>query len=158
MNAELEQYFKIDPDTPRKRGKGASEWNEKRRKEKIDSQVHMKTIDPDIVKEWVESFLLQIGVETGNRIANKGDFLWIKFTKDNFVGVVAAGCDFNFSYKNRSGKYLKEVGKEWNENLLLVFPISKYPEGKTRGDIERAVGNYLIKKKVPIIDFYSHNY
>lgn len=32
------------------------------------------------------------------------------------------------------------------------------PEGLQRGDIERGVGNYLISKNVPILDFYSHNY
>lgn len=158
MDVKFEEYFKPHVDTPRKRGKGASIQNDKLRKEESERQSSLEPVEPEKVKIMVENFLLQIGVETGHSISNIGDFIWIKFTKDNFVGVVAAGCDFNFSYKNRSGEYVKHNKKEWNKDLFLVFPISKYPEGKTRGEIERTVGNYLADNKVPIIDFFSHNY
>lgn len=41
---------------------------------------------------------------------------------------------------------------------MLIFPLSSIPQKYPINKIERGIGNYLISKKVPIIDFYSHNY
>lgn len=107
-----------------------------------------------------------------------------KFTKDGYVGVVATSDDINFDVPNSSSDYDKKhkvyntylkkwedkwvynssgiiihkLGKQWDESFVLIFPLKNIPQGYGRGDVERAVGNLLIEKGVPILDFYSHIY
>lgn len=155
----MEKYFRFNPNTPRKKsGQNASAKNDEVRARKAEEQVKLPSRSPDEVQKIVEKFFQAVGVKIGFKIKKRTDFIWLKFTKDNYLGVVAAGYDFNFSKTNRSGKYVKSVGKEWNEELIIVFPISEYPDGRTRSDIERALGNYIIDQNIPIIDFFSHNY
>lgn len=87
------------------------------------------------------------------------DIVWMKFTQKGHLGVVGKGVDINYNYSNTSGKFVKMVKDVWNENIVLIFPLT--PEILNEYDnseIELAVGNYLIYKQVPIIDYYSHNY
>lgn len=112
------------------------------------------------------------------------DIVWIKFTEDGFVGVVATSNDINFNippnasvYDNKILKYngytkkdelvwkynssgilVHKLKKKWNESLVLVFPLKELSENCTysRHEIEMAIGNYLIEQQVPIIDYYSH--
>jgi hypothetical protein len=86
------------------------------------------------------------------------DIVWMKFTKDDVLGVVAASFDINFSYNNTSGIIINHLKKEWDESKVLIFPLQNIPLGLIKGDIERGIGNYLQDKKVPILDFYSHKY
>ena len=87
------------------------------------------------------------------------DIVWIKFTTDGHVGVVAKSFDINFDYTTTSGKLVKKVNHEWNTSFVLLFPLTHDILNQyTKESIETAIGNYLIEKKVPIIDFYSHNY
>lgn len=91
---------------------------------------------------------------------DKKDIVWMKFTIDGYLGVVAATDDMNFSYTNTSGKIIRSLGKNWDENLLMVFPLVKSPWNRNilnRHLIESGIGNYLIFKNIPILDFYSHN-
>lgn len=109
----------------------------------------------------------------GNR--NYKPLIWLKFTTDGYLGVVAAGFDFNFNMNYTSGKILKAVGKEWDKSKLVVIPLSekmlnkaknKYTKTNKKNEnriirnvIERELGEYLIKeKKVIILDYYSHLY
>lgn len=74
----------------------------------------------------IESIIVElfdnIGVEIRHSINNKGDFIWIKFTIDGYVGDVASGCDFNFSVNNTSGRLVHDYDKSWDEKKILVFP------------------------------------
>lgn len=85
------------------------------------------------------------------------DIIWLKFSTDGYLGVVAEGFDINFRYDNTSGKLLRVANKQWDESFVLIVPISR-KIAKKRKDIETAIGNYLIGKGVPIIDYFSHNY
>lgn len=88
------------------------------------------------------------------------DIVWLKFTTDGYLGVVADSFDVNFSYDNTSGRLLKKLipNKEWDSSFVVIFPITPImKQEKTRKMIETGIGNYLLSKKVPIIDFYSHN-
>lgn len=58
---------------------------------------------------------------------------------------------------NSSGILVHQLNKEWDDSFVLVFPLVDIPSCY-KGDIERAIGNYLIDNEVPIIDFFSHNY
>lgn len=90
-----------------------------------------------------------------NKLKDKRDIVWMKFTTDRYVGVVATGADVNFNMDNTSGKIIKALGKQWNDKYVLIFPLTniKY----NRQLIESGIGNYLISKEVPILDYYSHN-
>lgn len=103
------------------------------------------------------------------------DIVWMKFTSDGYLGVVATSNDINFdipknktdyglkrgkawSY-NTSGILVHSIGKEWDTSFVLIFPLPSIPKPYNREDIERAIGNYLTKcKNVPVIDYYSHIY
>lgn len=48
---------------------------------------------------------------------------------------------------------------EWDDSEVLIFSLNDIRDRElNRSDIESGIGNYLISKGVPILDFYSHNY
>jgi len=88
------------------------------------------------------------------------DVVWMKFTEDGYLGVVADSFDINFRYENSSGTLIRVNDKEkkWNESCVVIFPITEdLLMYKTRKEIETGVGNYLESKGVPVIDYFSHN-
>ena len=92
-------------------------------------------------------------------LSHSKNILWFKFTEDGYLGVVARGQDIGFNYNNFPGQCINNVSKSWDKSFVFVFPLTKDILGSRDPDeIENAVGNYLIAKGVPIIDFYSHNY
>lgn len=117
-------------------------------------------------------------------LTDERDLVWLKFTADGYLGVVAASNDINFDIPesqadynlkktvldpytgleksvwahNTSGIIVHTLGKKWDTSFVLLFPLPNMPKGLDRSKAERAVGNYLIAKGVPILDFYSHNY
>jgi hypothetical protein len=114
-------------------------------------------------------------IQKDYNLSDKRDIIWMKFTKDGYLGVVAVSNDINFDIPkekkdynekrsknkwkyNTAGILVHQLNKSWDDTFVLVFPLANIPDKYKRGDIERAVGNYLIDKNVPIIDFYSHNY
>ena len=107
------------------------------------------------------------------RLADERDIVWMKFTKDNYLGVVADSNDINFDIPNdrnmydekrenglwkynSSGILIHYLGKEWDSSFVLICPIIKFPEGKNRHFIEKSIGDFLIEKSIPILDYYSH--
>lgn len=87
------------------------------------------------------------------------NIVWLKFTTSGHLGVVAKGMDINFSYDSQSGECVKAANESWDNSFVFIFPLTNdILESRNTGDIERGIGNYLIAKGVPIIDFYSHNY
>lgn len=92
-------------------------------------------------------------------LSHTKNIVWLKFTQKGYLGVVAKGMDINFLNDNTSGKLVNAVKDKWDESFVLIFPLTDFILYKRdAGEIERAIGNYLISKGVPIIDFYSHNY
>lgn len=58
-----------------------------------------------------------------------------------------------------SSVLVEEAGEAWNKSFVMIFPMTPEILGnRTVDDLELGIGNYLIDRKVPIIDFYSHNY
>lgn len=95
------------------------------------------------------------------------DLLWFKFTKKGHLAVVACSCDINWKEDSSCGILVKEVGDEFDESFVFVFPLTQQmirsknnPNSDERkytvSELECAVGNYLYSKGVPIIDYYSH--
>lgn len=137
-------------------------------------QLEMKAIEnPKFNPQEVN--YLEIKKEYGTR--NVKDIVWMKFTKEGYLGVVAVSDDINFNIPskkithkvdkeklgisekvNTSGTLVRYVDKEWDDSMVLVFPLVNIPEAWERSDIERIIGNYLLEKDVAIIDFYSHRF
>lgn len=90
-------------------------------------------------------------------LSDKGDIVWLKFTKDGYLGVVASSNDINFSDGNTSGKILKFLGKKWNKDIVVIIPLKFEDDILNRQLVESGIGNYLISKDVPILDYFSHN-
>lgn len=92
-------------------------------------------------------------------LSSENSIVWIKFTKKGSVGVVAKSFDINWNKNNSSYILVNEVGDSWDESIVFIFPITQQILEKkfNLGEIELMVGNYLIEKNIPIIDFYSHN-
>lgn len=111
------------------------------------------------------------------------DIVWLKFTTDGYLGVVAVSNDINFQIPtnkndydllenpsreynkinnhyvyNSSGILVHHIGKKWDKSFVLIIHLPNIPNEYSRHDIEKAIGNYLIEQQVPIIDFYSHLY
>lgn len=92
------------------------------------------------------------------RLNDKRDIIWMKFTQSGYLGVVAMGCDINLNYDNSSGIIINYLGEEWNEEFILIFPLPDIESPLTRSLIECGVGDYLISKGIPILDYFSHRY
>lgn len=126
-------------------------------------------------KEFFEENLYN-EIKEKYKLKDERDIVWMKFTKDGFLGVVATSSDINFQIPNDSKEYKekKENGKwkyntsgiiihflekKWDESFVLISPLPNISEKLlNRGDVERGIGNFLIKNEVPILDFYSHRY
>ena len=191
MNEILEEYLKrISALT----GKDSSVYyGSDVRFKKAREQAEMKPVKVDEIIKLINEFLKKVGMEEiDNPIVEKDclerllngdysfiiekytlkderDIVWLKFTKDGYVGVVATSSDINFKYPKSKEDYTKEkcntsgiivhsLDKEWNKEFVLVFPLINIPKGYKRGDTETAIGNVLIEKGIPILDYYSHIY
>lgn len=103
--------------------------------------------------EKLSGIYIKVKEETGD----KNNLIWIKFTMDGYLGVVATSADVNFNMHNNCGRIIEHVRKKWDERFVLIFPLKKIPKNLNRQLIESGIGNYLISKNVPILDFCSHN-
>lgn len=209
MNVELEKYLYKIPENAywinkqgnrccqSVHGKSYVRYNEAKK------QAESKATDKETIIKYTLDYLNRVGIKTtGNpkyenpkridydkiqeefQLNDRGDLVWMKFTKDGYLGVVAVSDDVNFdmpedcseydktqivynSYKKRTEKdwvhnsagiIVHKLGKEWDEAFVLIFPLRELPDDYTRSDVETAIGNMLIEKNVPILDFYSHMY
>lgn len=113
-------------------------------------------------------------IKEKNQLNDSRDIVWIKFTKSGYAGIVAVSSDINFDIpesikeydqkredgkwlRNSSGIIIHKLKQEWDESFVLIFPLQDMGKYQ-RHDIEKAVGNYLIEQKVPLLDYYSHLY
>lgn len=149
--------------------------------EKAKEQNILPKVSREQIIEHVNDFLISIGMEKVSeprikpmkrekrRIEygkinneNREDIVWIKFSNNNRISVIGTGCDISFSdyAKNNTtaGLINQSLGLEWDESEILIFPLYNIKYELNRSDIESGIGNYLISKGVPILDFYSHNY
>ena len=101
------------------------------------------------------------------KLERVSDILWFKFTDKGHLAVVASTCDINWNDKSTCGVLVNEVKEKFDDSFVFVFPLTQhmirtkaepnsYYRKYSSADLELAVGNYLITKGVPIIDYYSH--
>lgn len=149
------------------------------RKNKANSEADKAPVSFDTIQKYIVEFLQLMGkkeeivivdgidvlmtvnyelIRRQFELTKPSDIIWMRFTKDGYLGVVASSNDINFDYNTNSGKIIKSIGKEWNENRIIVVPIKGIRERSERLLIEKTLGNFLAYgKSVPILDFYSHN-
>jgi len=147
------------------------------------SALEISTTDP--VEAKIEGEKLREAVESPNSFyawlkkarghKDERDIVFMQFANCGRLAIVANSTDIGFpklvepkgrytqyDYKKlKNGCYISEIilhylEKEWDESFVLVFPILELPEGMSSHKIERSIGNYLISKEVPILDYYSH--
>lgn len=201
MDNEMKRFFCNHPDSPLYTDSRSSVHKETYRLDKAKEQASLPPAKVETIIAHVNDFLKAIGADTVElpiihqpmridyeqikddyALKDKRDIVWMKFTADGYLGVVATSDDINFdiplsssdynrgwwSYRNNqkykwnwkhntSGILVHQLGKEWDTSFVLVFPLGNIPAGYERWEVERAIGNYLIDKGIPIIDFYSHN-
>ena len=102
-------------------------------------------------------------IQKNSGITRKEDIVWIKFNNSGCISVIGVGCDIYFTEKAKNetsaGKINQYLGEVWDDKEVLIFPLINLDKtGFNRSDIESGIGNYLISKGVPILDYYSHNY
>lgn len=82
------------------------------------------------------------------------DILWMKFTSNGILGVVASSNDVDFQISNSSSDYDEKVNGEWKYNSsgiiihnlgerwdtspILIFPLIKITNVWTRHTIEKS--------------------
>lgn len=188
----LQRYFDFNPETAFPPDPACSVHGESdERLRKAQQQAEKTPVPVEQVAAYVNAFLSGMGMRRMEKpvqkvpvdyadfqqrygLRNRKDIVWMKFTSDGFLGVVAVSDDINFDlpksaqdYHIKDGKYwlhntsgilVHMLEKTWDTSFVLVFPLTPIPAGRTRSDLERAIGNYLIAKGVPILDYYSHNY
>lgn len=196
----MKKFFECYPNTPW--GKTSSVRSSDIRFLKAQEQATKPSVAVEVIAQHVNDFLQKIGMKPienpiysmnniqmdGNtpkidykniqkqfNLNSQSDIVWMKFTQDGYLGVVATSNDINFDYpassddydkKTISGKWLHftsgilihKLNKKWDTSFVLLFPLANIPKPYTRSDIEKAIGNYLIEQNIPVIDFYSHNY
>ena len=91
------------------------------------------------------------------KLNNQSDIVWLRFTTDGYLGVVASSNDINFDYQTNSGKIIRSVNKEWDKNKIIMIPLPEITGRRDRILVEKMIGNYLQDNQVPIIDLCSHN-
>lgn len=91
------------------------------------------------------------------KLDNQSDIVWMRFTTDGYLGVVASSNDINFDYGTNSRKIITSVNKEWDKNRIIIVPLLNIKGRYERAVVEKMIGNYLSDNNVPIIDLYSHN-
>ena len=92
--------------------------------------------------------------------------IFIEFAKNGFVAVVGAGKDIDFTYKSKTGKILKALNMEWDEEIIIltikgleavaVSKVNKENIFKSRNAVEHYIGEYLLSNGIPILNMYSH--
>lgn len=73
-----------------------------------------------------------------------------------FLDVVATSADINLNENYTSGKIISSLNKKQDKEII-IFPLQNIPKDLNRQRIESRLGNYLISKEVPILDYFSHN-
>ncbi|MCM1539299.1 MAG: hypothetical protein NC254_12995 [bacterium] len=197
-NNTIKHYFEKNPDAFCINEQG--EWRSRSvhfesqfRSDKAQKEAQKKPVGKTQVAEHVNDFLYKIGVpkvlnpemdpseidyaklKCDYQLEDERDLVWLKFTTDGYVGVVAQSNDINFDLPpsadvyndkdksqhwtyNTSGIIIHQLGKRWDTSFVLVFPLKLNNVNYSRHEIETAIGNYLIDHDVPILDYYSHNY
>lgn len=169
---ELGRFFEIPADCPmydeRNPDFRCSVDYSPYRKERAKSEVENPPVAREYIVSQTNSFFRIMKIDSdcieqenvkGKKITEHN--LVLKFTKDGYLGVVATGSfpmNIDFDNKRSSSRLISSVDKEWDETGSLIFTLP----GVSKEEavlLKRGVGNFLAYgKRVPIVDFFSHNW
>ena len=103
-----------------------------------------------------------------------GHIIWLQFSNSGHVAVVGAGKDIGFSRNENKGTWsiLSKIPHvEWNKEEVIIIPVrgldkdsyglkNVHKHGnnilRCRNGVEHCIGEYLINKGVPILNYYQH--
>ena len=96
---------------------------------------------------------------------------FIQFTDDGYVVVIGAGYDYGISQNDSylNVKIINKLNKKWSNKAILVFVKGIKPVKGRRGaghtncehllqcrnGVEMYLGEYILEKKIPILNAYS---
>lgn len=104
----------------------------------------------------------------------EGHIIWVQFVISGHVAVVGAGKDIGFPKNENRGTWMilsKLSNVEWDRTEVVIIPIREldmnsyglkyiHKHGnnilKCRNGVEHCIGEYLIEKGVPILNYYQH--
>lgn len=122
-------------------------------------------IPPDLTNDEIEDYLEE---NLYSPICGSGgnceDWVWMKFTNQGFLGVVATSNDINFDIpkdeenhfckRTTSGIIIHKLKQSWDRSFLLAFPLKSIPEDLKRGHIETGIGKLPDRQKCPDIGLF----
>ncbi|WP_461218265.1 hypothetical protein [Lapidilactobacillus salsurivasis] len=196
FSKEMEQYLVQKRPTP---ARSSVHYGDLTRLAMAKAQARLTPVPVDVIVALINEFLVKIdlpevahpimtdfkvdpatknvvmdysAIKRDNNLNAVNHIVWLKFTMDHFLGVVASGNDCNFDIPpdaanyndpgrqsrwqyNTSGILINQLGKKWDERLLVVIPLPGITN-KLKSDIECGIGQYLLQQDVPILDYYSH--
>lgn len=132
-------------------GRNSSVHNSDYRLNKAKEQVTKDPVDVDDIIDHVNHFLERIGIDQvespkfkfndENTVDNinytqiqekydlvqKNHIIWLKFTEDGYLGVVARGADINFDIPLKKEDYIEKEDGNWkfNSSGILVHQVEK---------------------------------
>lgn len=104
----------------------------------------------------------------------EGHIIWVQFASSGHVAVVGAGKDIGFPKNENKGTWsiLSKISSvEWDRSEVIIIPVRELDKDsyglknihkhgnnilKCRNGVEHCIGEYLIKKDVPILNYYQH--
>ena len=145
----------------------------KKIKEILSKCLKNQEIDRTILHFTNLSCINYSKIQEDNKTNAIGHIIWLQFTKQGHIAVVGAGKDIGFPIKSKSGTafILNELNLEWDKSNIIVIAIKGLDHQsvglknikefnnnilKCRNGIEHYIGDYLISKNIPIINFYQH--
>lgn len=114
-----------------------------------------------------------INVDFDQNIPHReGECFFIQFTDDGYVVVIGASYDYGISQNDSylNVKIINKLNKKWSNKAILVFikgikPVKKRCGAghancehllQCRNGVEMYLGEYILEKKIPTLNAYSH--
>lgn len=103
-----------------------------------------------------------------------GHIIWVQFVISGHVAVVGAGKDIGFPKNENNGTWSilsKLPNVEWDRSEVIIIPVRELDQHsyglknihkhrnnilKCRNGVEHYIGECLIKKDVPVLNYYQH--
>lgn len=100
----------------------------------------------------------------------KEHIIFIQFVKTGHIAVVGAGMDIGFLRNENYGTWrvIRELPRiEWDDEEVIIVPVKGLDTKSVgiknvdnilhcRNGVEQCIGEYLIEKNIPILNYYQH--
>lgn len=113
----------------------------------LSLRADIKEIKSECIVMKGIDILLSLNYEVIKRQYNlqrQSDIVWLRFTDDGYLEVVAFSNDINFNKDTNSYKIVNHIGYEWDENKIIIIPLPDIKDRDKRELTEKMVGNYIL--------------